>query len=506
MSTNKNNLTPKKKPVEDVFKSLKYVDAMMNESAKTSASKEVKESFEAQLKAKLLEGEHKENSEETVEENRFTQGQNYNYPTYNYEDKEEGQEGVMKVEDALPSEEPEGGVPSASGTEGLPTEEPTDKTPKGGSEGGLEGLPTEEPGAEGGAGGQEGPEGLGGSAELPGGSAGEGPEGGTAPGAEGGLGDTGIEGTEDIEALVDELIAQDNNGAESTTDETTSLGATEETKEESVKQENTMKEAASKTTQTLDEVLAEMQVKETSGKIANLEEPLKSAGAETITSKNSDAAKKVDQTKAQGDANKGNIGDKLGDKDLESTVKDKKKAEENKNFEVSGAKKIDQTKAQGDPDKAGLGGDYKDLGAKELASKVKKESVIKSKALYALADKYLTLEDQNRALKFQNFKTIKANGILAVSPDLSESTKISLVKKFDECKTYKEATDLYESILGLVKKEQKPSLEETTGRDKSIKVLKEEKTAETKEVLTEKDKRIRFLSGEKGYDDQYFSC
>lgn len=482
MSTNKTNNT-KTNNVEDVFKSLKYVDALMNEAAKVDAPKDIKESFESQLKAKLMEGEYKETSEGNVDENRYTDKQNNNYPTYNYNE-----------------ENPD---PNAE----TPEVDPTAEAPEAGSEG----LPVDMSG-EAGAGSEDLPMDTTGSPDMnidlpmdtTGAATGD---SGGAPSIDAGL-ETGMTGTgdsidspEDIEALVDQLIDKDieqtNEGSAgieevSMTDENSNM--TNQTEEKNI-MENT--------TQTIEEVLAEI-------KAVTEGVESKDAGAETLTTKVTGAGKKIDQTKSQGDANQANLGAKyedLGDKEIEGNVVDKGTAKAtSEDFSKAGAtKKIDQSKGQGDADKANLGADYKALGADDLDTKMKNESVLKSKALYVLAEKYLTLEDENKSLKFENYKALKANGLLALAPNLTEATKINLIKKFDECKDEKATNALYEDVVKLIKEEKKVSISEATGKDNSIKVIKEEKkTEENKEVLTEAQKRIMFLSGAKGHNDQYF--
>ena len=476
MSTNKNSNTTKAN-VEDVFKSIKFVDALMNEAAKTETPKAIKESFESSLKAKLLEGDVKET---VVDENRYTDKQNNNYPTYNYDEATPGTPEAAPIDAA-----PEAGLPTDAAPEmGADAGLPTDTT--GSPEMGGEGLPTDTTGS---------PEM--GSEELPTDTTGGGgmSMGGGAPAPDAGApvdgaptADAGsdIESPEDIEALVDQLIDKD---IEQTTAE--SMGNEENTNENNSIEETVMKN----TTQTIDQLIAEM--KESS------------AGAETLTSTVAKAAN-VDQTKSQGDAKTANIGakyEKLGAEDFAGKVADKgtAKTEAGSFDKIGAAKKIDQSKGQGDAENANLGADYKDLGADDLETKMKKEAVLKSKALFVLAEKYLHLEDENKALKFESYKSLKANGILALAPELSEATKIGLIKKFDECKSYKATQALYEDVIKLIKNEKKADISEATGKDTSVKVLKEEASASKKEVITEAQKRIMFLSGAKGHNDQYFN-
>ena len=137
MSTNKNSNTTKAN-VEDVFKSIKFVDALMNEAAKTETPKAIKESFESSLKAKLLEGDVKET---VVDENRYTDKQNNNYPTYNYDEATPGTPEAAPIDAA-----PEAGLPTDAAPEmGADAGLPTDTT--GAPEMGGEGLPTDTTGS-----------------------------------------------------------------------------------------------------------------------------------------------------------------------------------------------------------------------------------------------------------------------------------------------------------------------------------------------------------------------
>lgn len=501
MSTNKTT-NSKTNNVQDVFESLKYVDSLMNKAAGLDAPESIKESFESRLKAKLVEGEYKETPEAGVEENRYTDKENNNYPTYNYN--EAGDNPEATADTTADPTAATTGAPEA-GTEGLPT----DTT--GAPEAGIEGLPTDTTGADAGAEGlpvdmtgspDAGAEGL--PVDMTGGGS---PMGGGAPAADAGADATAgmppatgdIESPEDIEALVDQLIDKDieqtnegSNGAEEVSDEN-NINTIKPTEENNIMESKF---------QTIEQVLAGI-------KAVTEGTESKDAGAETLTSKVSDAGKKVDQTKSQGDATNANIGadyKDLGDEDVTGKVSEKGSAHTTtEDFsKVSGSKKVDQTKGQGDADKANLGADYKDLGAKDLETKMKNESVLKSKALYVLAEKYLALEDEHKALKFENYKALKVNGLLALAPNLEEATKINLVKKFDECKDVKATNALYEDVVKLIKEDKKTSLSEAVGKDKSAKVIKEEKKDE-KAVLTESEKRIMFLSGAKGFDDQYFN-
>lgn len=506
----KNKATEAKKDVDQIFNSLKYADSIMTEAAKVDVPSEVKETFEEKLKSKLLGGEHKNiNEGEEVNENRYEDGQNYGYPTYNYEQDEEGGEE-------------------------LPVEEPTGQEGKPEFDADGEDLPVEEPG-------------------------GEAPAGGGPDLGEPEAGEDIIDQPEDVEALVDELIDADVEEAYSENESiglndaeladpaeqeerenpeyTGKQGAVYDIPRESVAEGDKDKDDESevvnegegeeeevneneKNTMELDEVVSE--IENVSEDVDKWEKGSgKDAGDDDMKDKVKDSAKKIDQTKARGDAKaahkKSRPGSKeASDDDLKTKVSDgSKQAAKEGSYDTmeGGDKKVDQTKGQGEAKKGSKDIGYKDVSADTLKSKVgemKEESVIKSKALYKLAEKYLALEDKYKDTKLENYKAVKVNGLLALAPDLTEDTKISLVKKFDECKTHEETKKLYHEVVKLIKESNTKSIEEQVGKDNSMKVIKEgkqniEANELDKDTLTEDQKRLLYLSGEKGYDDQYFN-
>ncbi len=94
--------------------------------------------------------------------------------------------------------------------------------------------------------------------------------------------------------------------------------------------------------------------------------------------------------------------------------------------------------------KVNADGDFK-------TSKLKEESVMKNKALLNLADKYVTLNESHEKLILENYKLKKANSLLTVLPELNETTKLQIIKKFDSCKSLKEAKELYVSVTKMLK-------------------------------------------------------
>jgi len=158
--------------------------------------------------------------------------------------------------------------------------------------------------------------------------------------------------------------------------------------------------------------------------------------------------------------------------------------------------------------KVNADGDFK-------VSKLKEESVIKNKALLNLADKYVTLSESHDKLMLENYKLKKANSLLTVLPELNETTKLQIIKKFDSCKTLKEAKDLYISVTGMLKEHKGISSsvrnlnEAVIKRGSNVKYLAESLAGPSVNGITdelsnpnaEAQRRIDLLSGFGSEDD-----
>ena len=158
--------------------------------------------------------------------------------------------------------------------------------------------------------------------------------------------------------------------------------------------------------------------------------------------------------------------------------------------------------------KVNADGDFK-------VSKLKEESVIKNKALLNLADKYVTLSESHDKLMLENYKLKKANSLLTVLPELNETTKLQIIKKFDSCKTLKEAKDLYISVTGMLKEHKGISSsvrnlnEAVIKRGSNVKYLAESLAGPSANGITdelsnpnaEAQRRIDLLSGFGSEDD-----
>jgi len=303
-------------------------------------------------------------------------------------------------------------------------------------------------------------------------------------------GEDNVEDAEDIENLVDELLDSDI-----TETEMSSLGGDNDENHDDNKDEG------DSDLQTIEEVIDEMTSDSIEEDVNGVKDGVKLGDKEPKD--NIQTNFKPDQTKRQGDIKLADNYSKLGDKDLTDKVTDKNEprttsAEPSK---VANKADIDQSKARKDVSKATA--DYSSVKTATY-SQLKKESLTKAKALYLLAEKYIALEDQNKELKLENHKAVKATGILSLAPEsIQESTRIALVKKFDECKTRKEVDALYAKAVKLIKESK--SATQFVARDKTIKVLKEDNN-QRKQQVSEFEKRQAFLSGAKGYEDQYGNC
>lgn len=245
------------------------------------------------------------------------------------------------------------------------------------------------------------------------------------------------------------------------------------------------------------------------GSESDMEEGLIEAAAseeEAVKKESTKVTKKNTKTMAE-DTTKST---KLGDKTLTDKVKDEKANGLTKPGKAEkGAADLDFDKldAETPTDKIGDEKGEKLSQPKFDAVKAKKESTLKSKAMYKLAEKVITLEDELAKLKFEHYKALKVNGILTLLPELKENTRIKLVTKFDECKSYLEVRKLYSDVSKMVKENKRPSINEAvTKNSKSVKTVITESAVNDEGQVDDTQARKNFLMGVKGYDDQYFNC
>lgn len=199
---------------------------------------------------------------------------------------------------------------------------------------------------------------------------------------------------------------------------------------------------------------------------------------------------------------------KLGDDDITGNVKG---ATNGKAVTHSGTgKRVDAKGVEytdlGDDDinsnKVGKAAEKAAAPTQPKFSAIVKENAEKTKALYTLAEKVVTLEDEVTNLKFKTFKLEKVNSILTLLPELKLETRTKLVGKFDECKSYAEAKKLYNEVAEMVKDHKRGTINEAVFKNKKTTKYFTEEVDET-ETIDRETARRNFLMGLKGFDDQY---
>lgn len=157
--------------------------------------------------------------------------------------------------------------------------------------------------------------------------------------------------------------------------------------------------------------------------------------------------------------------------------------------------------------------DLEDLVATENPKKLtqpkfaslQKENAQKTKALYALAEQVVDLQDETSKLKLENYKLSKINSILTLLPELTQSTREKLVEKFDKCKSFTEVKKLFNEVASMVKEYKKGSLNEAIIKNnKSTKFIISE-SSEDNTTLDQTQARKNMLMGIPGHEDQYFN-
>lgn len=143
---------------------------------------------------------------------------------------------------------------------------------------------------------------------------------------------------------------------------------------------------------------------------------------------------------------------------------------------------------------------------KEAIEVMRKESVQKSKMLVKAAQKINGLEDKVKQLQLENYRLLKANGILSVTGDkLDKQSRAAISESFSKCKNKVQVDALYEKVVRIVKEKSRPSLNEAVSSVKKT-------TVKTAAILQEKEEKYSFaeqrkqmLMGLKTSDDVYFS-
>lgn len=143
------------------------------------------------------------------------------------------------------------------------------------------------------------------------------------------------------------------------------------------------------------------------------------------------------------------------------------------------------------------------------------ESVKKSKMLVVASEiinkqrKAIEEGKKNIAkLKLENYKLIKANGLLSVAGDmLSKEARTQISESFDKCGSLDQVNKFYNKVTEKLKNAQRPSLNQVSGSRKTkINVIKEAVNGtEKKETISREQMRKNMLMGLPTNDDVYFS-
>lgn len=110
-------------------------------------------------------------------------------------------------------------------------------------------------------------------------------------------------------------------------------------------------------------------------------------------------------------------------------------------------------------------------------------------------------------LKLENFRLIKANGLLSVAGDqLSKEARTQISEGFDKCQTVDQINKFYTSLTEKIKNASRPSLNQVAGSKKTkINVIKESvNNAAKAEQITHEQMRKNMLMGLDTKNDVYF--
>lgn len=139
-----------------------------------------------------------------------------------------------------------------------------------------------------------------------------------------------------------------------------------------------------------------------------------------------------------------------------------------------------------------------------MKQELKKESIEKSKMLVKAASNINKLIEKVKSLQLENYRLIKANGILSAAADkLDKDSRKKISESFDKCKSAKQVDQLYGKIVTTIKQKSRPSLNEAVNKVKkapvTTNILKEGK----EEKLSLAQQRINHLMGLSTEDDVY---
>ena len=145
--------------------------------------------------------------------------------------------------------------------------------------------------------------------------------------------------------------------------------------------------------------------------------------------------------------------------------------------------------------------------------KVVQESTKKSKMIFKaaaiIADMKKSQVKQAKlieSLKLDNYKLIKANGLLSVAGDqLSKEARTQISESFDKCQNIDQVNKFYNKLTEKIKTAARPSLNTTVSNKKTkINVIKESADKKQDAKITHEQERINMLMGLSTDNDVYF--
>lgn len=141
--------------------------------------------------------------------------------------------------------------------------------------------------------------------------------------------------------------------------------------------------------------------------------------------------------------------------------------------------------------------------AKDAAGVVK-ESVHKSKMLIKAAKFINEQKREIEKLKLENYRLIKANGLLSVAGDaLSKEARTQISEAFDKCGSIEQVNNFYNKLTEKIKLTNRPTLNESVMAKKTvIRTIKE--NAGSNEEISQEQLRKNMLMGLNTDQDMYF--
>lgn len=149
----------------------------------------------------------------------------------------------------------------------------------------------------------------------------------------------------------------------------------------------------------------------------------------------------------------------------------------------------------------------KGLSQSMKSQTMKKESIHKSKMLVKAAEKINSLQNQVKQLQLENYRLIKANGILSATGEkLDKSSRKAIAESFGKCKNKVQVDALYEKVVKTIKEKARPSLNETVtkARKTTVKTAGLLQENEQTERMSFDQQRKNMLMGLTTSDDVYF--